>query len=325
MPGRVSKGRLARVAHTHKPGRNAGTHKQRSRTRAMCGHRGAGDRRWEQTVKSIRIVRGPPFAAVIVAVCAMGCAKTGVPDFSFEDDGGGAAANAEGGSEAGSGSGSGSGRGGSGGSGSGSASSSGGAGGSGSGSSSGSASSSGSPVDSGGRACGSCSVDQDCTNNCVAAQAGFVWCCANSTSSATCYQVTACPNPSDGGGVSDASTRSDASGPDAAPNDALCSAMSTTAACQTCCINNHTHGDQTYNAAIQACACGAAGVCQTQCATEYCAGAATAAGDPCANCVNGSLGGDAGGTCINPVTVACRADPDCVALLSTSGCVAGCP
>jgi hypothetical protein len=99
--------------------------------------------------------------------------------------------------------------------------------------------------------------------------------------------------------------------------------MTTYAQCQTCCVQAHTHGQQTVQTTLTACACGASGVCQSQCASEFCAQKPIYQGDACATCMNSALAPDAGATgCYNQVTQACQADPDCGAL---GACLAGCP
>jgi hypothetical protein len=315
-PSRLS---VARATHTR---RKAGSRLGLARSDETSDRRGASMSRRhalssEETVKSMVILRSLPFATLSIAVYASACAQTAGP-VVFEEDSGATSATADGGGGASSGGASSSGSGGS----SGIASSSGG------GSSSSSGSSSGSPIDSGGGVCSSCSVDQDCQRGCPAGPGGTVWCCT----SAICYQaMTACPLPSDGGSDGGGSNSGSDGGRDAAvsvdagPNDALCQTMATTAACQTCCANNHVAGDQTFTTALQGCACAAGGACRLPCATEYCANLAPTVGDACDTCLNGSLSPDAGGTCINPVTAACLADRDCVALLGNTGCLSGCP
>ena len=270
--------------------------------------------------------------ALVVALHAAGCASQASSNGFLTDDGGETSS----GSSSGNGgnstsSSSGAGPSGSGGGSSGGASSSGSGAGaaSGSASSSGagsSTSSSGSKATDGGSACvSSCKMDQECQASCGAVRPGYVWCCGSST----CYQwTTACPVPTDGSGSSSSSSSGSSSGgggADAAVSDAVCQAMATNAACQQCCVTNHMHGYNTYLTSEMACACGTTGVCKTQCATEFCASAQTTQGDACDTCLNNSLSADGGGTCLTPVTNACLADADCLALLSTTGCVSGCP
>jgi hypothetical protein len=108
---------------------------------------------------------------------------------------------------------------------------------------------------------------------------------------------------------------------DAAPVD-VCGALPTPATCQSCCASTHTKGYQTYNVALQSCACSAKGGCQSLCMKEYCTNAATGNGDPCANCVSKVQA--SGGACFDAINTACKADTDCLALYSSTGCFAGC-
>lgn len=75
---------------------------------------------------------------------------------------------------------------------------------------------------------------------------------------------------------------------------------------------------------------GGTGPCATQCAQSLCAPTPVDSqpGDPCDTCVNNSLG--QGQACNAPVVNACKADTDCVALLTCvngaqSGNPPGCP
>jgi len=67
-------------------------------------------------------------------------------------------------------------------------------------------------------------------------------------------------------------------------------------------------------------ACTAA--CPTQCTKELCATPPVqiTPNDPCDLCTSAALSG----VCNTPVSTACQADPDCVALVGVGGCLDGC-
>jgi hypothetical protein len=89
-----------------------------------------------------------------------------------------------------------------------------------------------------------------------------------------------------------------------------------------CCQNLHTTGVDTLIADIQACDCGTSGVCQTACATEYCAdGSITTAGDACDTCLEASIDPD-GGACLAALQSECASNADCLAYIT---CTNGCP
>jgi hypothetical protein len=99
--------------------------------------------------------------------------------------------------------------------------------------------------------------------------------------------------------------------------------MASSALCQKCCVQVHAHGQQTAQTALTACACGTSGVCQSQCASEFCAQQPTYYGDACETCMSNALAPDAGAAgCYNQVTQACQSDPDCGAL---GRCTGNCP
>lgn len=122
----------------------------------------------------------------------------------------------------------------------------------------------------------------------------------------------------DSGGPADGGTgEAGACAPATADTD--CKAQGT--ACVDCCSCFHQHGVTTFNTALENCVC-QANVCKTQCAQSLCATPSTnpATGDACDTCVNGALKADAGTGCLQQVVSACKADQDCVQLLT---CVNG--
>jgi hypothetical protein len=86
-------------------------------------------------------------------------------------------------------------------------------------------------------------------------------------------------------------------------------------------------GYNTAQTALTGCECGTSGLCQSKCATEFCANppANTTTGDACDTCLNTTTDPDAGTGCYNAFASACQADPDCVTLYGQGGCAAGCP
>ena len=273
-----------------------------------------------------RIMRGACVAALLLVACAAGCGSSpaqgegpgqdsGTPSSGSSGGGSSSGSSADSGGDGSGGtpsSGSDGGSLGPDGAGSSSGSSS---GGSSSGSSGGSSSSSGgaSPVDSG-PVCGACNVNADCTASCHGA-AGSLYCCdppSIAGGSGICFlaNTTTCPTFGVGGAT------------DAGASDAQCQAMPS-AACQTCCTTLHARGLQTAQNVITGCDCGAAGACRVPCAAEFCAGRATTSGDACDVCISNSTATTGG--CFNAFNAGCGADPDCVALFSNTGCLAGCP
>src|SRR5260370_1397653 len=96
------------------------------------------------------------------------------------------------------------------------------------------------------------------------------------------------------------------SGDAGAGSDLACIVLTTSAACDTCCTNNHPVGEQAYQDAIGNCICGPPngtnGVCQTQCAQTDCSSdqdASSITGDPCDLCQTQAVDGD-GGACAKP-------------------------
>jgi hypothetical protein len=82
---------------------------------------------------------------------------------------------------------------------------------------------------------------------------------------------------------------------------------------------------------ITACACGPSGMCQSQCATEYCVNGTVAfGGDLCDMCIASSLAvptadGGAAGPCYNQFMGACMGNADCSAYLTCSNPCSGLP
>jgi hypothetical protein len=107
--------------------------------------------------------------------------------------------------------------------------------------------------------------------------------------------------------------------------DMQCQSMTPTSSCITCCANLHSGSYLTFINAIVACECtseAGTGVCQSQCATEYCNMMNPTPGDACDNCLSASLEADAGGRCLVPVANACPMGGPCDAYLL---CANGCP
>ena len=98
--------------------------------------------------------------------------------------------------------------------------------------------------------------------------------------------------------------------------DEACFAM-TAAACGTCCEGRHPAGKQVREDASEACMCGAAGKCQTECAQTDCnadGGAESVTGDACDLCEKKNDPDEGTGPCTAPIETACNGNPDCVAL-----------
>jgi hypothetical protein len=141
------------------------------------------------------------------------------------------------------------------------------------------------------------------------------------------FPFAACSSSSSNGGGSDAGATEDApvhhdsavtqeAGPCApATSDSDCRSQGT--ACIDCCSCFHQTGVTTFNTALETCVCQAT-VCGTQCAASLCATPVVqpATGDACDTCVNGAIAADAGSGCNAKIVTACRADPDCIALLT---------
>jgi hypothetical protein len=105
--------------------------------------------------------------------------------------------------------------------------------------------------------------------------------------------------------------------------DQSCAAMSTGRACVSCCQQVHPTGIQALVMQIQSCDCGASGMCQSQCATEYCmSGMVASANDPCDTCIGNSLvitaadGGMSAGPCYQQVFAGCMGNMACNAYLT---------
>lgn len=108
-------------------------------------------------------------------------------------------------------------------------------------------------------------------------------------------------------------------------NDSLCPSVpdASGGACVNCCIGDHQAGACTVTLAIYSDCCP---LCQSQCATEFCANPRqrVTPGDACDICLDDALNPplpDAG--CNSQVAAACNADPDCVAF--EQSCLPTCP
>jgi hypothetical protein len=111
---------------------------------------------------------------------------------------------------------------------------------------------------------------------------------------------------------------------DGGPTDAQCQRLSPGESCVSCCADLHANSYLAFINAIVRCECsadGGMGICQAQCATEYCAMKNPTSGDACDTCLTTSLEVDAGGQCLTPVSDACGAGGPCDAYL---GCANGC-
>lgn len=93
--------------------------------------------------------------------------------------------------------------------------------------------------------------------------------------------------------------------------DATCTAKADYDTCSGCCETNHSTGADTFYGALIDCLCGSS-VCATQCATSLCAASPTnpPSGSACETCIQNKEQT----SCQTPVSNACGADPDCVAL-----------
>jgi hypothetical protein len=104
--------------------------------------------------------------------------------------------------------------------------------------------------------------------------------------------------------------------------------MATNMACQMCCGNNHTTGYDTFANALVMCGCATGGPCVTDCGAAWCAAPTANPSTACVACLNGpaQVAADGGaGACDMQIAMACRADPDCVALNTCAMPCAGKP
>ena len=100
-------------------------------------------------------------------------------------------------------------------------------------------------------------------------------------------------------------------------NDSQCAALSTSTACEDCCVGNHPSGNMFFNDALAQCECGSFGDCADACATTFCVDSSMSDSN-CDSCIQESqqLLGDC------DETSACMANMDCSALLD---CINACP
>ena len=110
------------------------------------------------------------------------------------------------------------------------------------------------------------------------------------------------------------------------PTDEDCKLEADYAACNTCCAKFHVNGYATFESALRQCACDATtGPCKTACASTSCLGPGKQPDAACRTCLESAMGfggGGGGGQCAGPVSTACQADADCLALY---GCSSTCP
>ena len=108
--------------------------------------------------------------------------------------------------------------------------------------------------------------------------------------------------------------------------DQACAAMTAADACTTCCDTAHAAGATVYQDASDACMCGAAGKCQTECAKTDCSAddnsPSSVTGDACDLCEKANDPDTGVGGCTAPIQAACTGSPDCVALQK---CYDACP
>jgi hypothetical protein len=106
--------------------------------------------------------------------------------------------------------------------------------------------------------------------------------------------------------------------PDAGPDGGeagSCGTRLTKTECEQCCVESYTEGYDTYEMALNLCACGC-GPCSTPCASTFCS-MITPDGGACGACLARTVGPDGG--CAAAISNACNADPQC---LSYQGCLA---
>jgi hypothetical protein len=99
-------------------------------------------------------------------------------------------------------------------------------------------------------------------------------------------------------------------------NDQQCAALSTSTACDNCCVGNHSAGNMFFNNALAQCECGSFGDCSTACAATFCMDPSTTDAN-CDACIQQS---QSFGDCDE--TSACNANADCAALMT---CINACP
>jgi hypothetical protein len=119
-------------------------------------------------------------------------------------------------------------------------------------------------------------------------------------------------------------TTGDNTAADSGVTDAQCQEMTSSEACVACCADLHAGSYLAFIDAIVACECsadGGLGMCQSQCANEYCQKKNPTQGDNCDVCLIDSLVAEAGGQCVGPVSEKCPPGGPCDAYL---GCANGC-
>jgi hypothetical protein len=106
--------------------------------------------------------------------------------------------------------------------------------------------------------------------------------------------------------------------------DQTCAMNASGKACVTCCQGVHQTGIQALVMFVQGCVCGNSGVCQSECASEYCMNGNGTPGDACDVCIQGSIvTADGGmGACYPAVANGCSGDAQCSAYVA---CTGGCP
>jgi hypothetical protein len=107
---------------------------------------------------------------------------------------------------------------------------------------------------------------------------------------------------------------------DAGMDAMVCMTAGSQSACAACCMGSYIEGYDTYNVALESCACESPGTCASQCGNSLCTGTSPEAGDPCSKCLTKATAPDGG--CNETVTSACAMDPVCTAY---EACLATCP
>jgi hypothetical protein len=118
--------------------------------------------------------------------------------------------------------------------------------------------------------------------------------------------------PSDAASDAQADALADAGacGPQGPQPDSVCMTKMSHLECNDCCRCGHAAGAATFLAGQAACVCGAAGACQSECATTLCADAGVLT-PSCANCVTTTR---EGGACASEEAT-CAMDPSCQAFV----------
>jgi len=129
-----------------------------------------------------------------------------------------------------------------------------------------------------------------------------------------------------GGNAGDSGTPGDDDDttPDSGPTDNPdldCPNAGGAQACNQCCQGNHDEGANTYLQALLGCAC-ADDLCGPVCEKTICAAQPSQPDQACITCVQGTQSPDAGKSCLNDESTACKANADCMALVQ---CASACP